>query len=191
MTDEIEENDESNLSMVSRFLLKDNIDIVNRSIWIEGTITHKNFIKFDKQLRLLEIVTKDPIRVYINTPGGDVYSMFAYIDRIRNSPNQIEMVGTGLIASAGVPILAAGHLRLATKYVQIMHHTASYSSNYNRLANNKGEYDHVSKLETKICRFLAENTEKNLSFWLSLGKHVDYYFDADKALELGLIDEII
>jgi ATP-dependent protease ClpP protease subunit len=38
---------------------------------------------------------------------------------------------------------------------------------------------------------MAETTKMPYSYWTSIGKHVDFYFDADKALEIGLLDEVI
>lgn len=182
--------EESNLEMVSKFLLKDNIDLIDRSVWIEGNITHRNFIKFSKQLRLLEITSKDPIKVFINSDGGDVYSMFAYIDRIQDSPNIIKTIGTGLVASAAVPILAAGTERYATVYASIMHHTASYATSFMRLPNAKVEHDQVVKLETRICKYLSEVTKKPASYWSTIGKHLDFYFDVNVAIELGLVEGV-
>ncbi len=42
-----------------------------------------------------------------------------------------------------------------------------------------------------MLQFLAERTTKPYSFWASTGKHVDHHFDAEQALEYGLIDEIL
>jgi len=189
MAEEFKE--ESQLDVLSRYLLKENIDIVGKGIWIEGPISHKNFIKFDKQLKLLECTTEEPLCVYINSGGGDVYSMFAFIDRIQSSSNHIITIGTGLVASAAVPILASGHKRTASRNLTIMHHTASTSYGYNRLPVLKNDIEHVNVLEIKICQFLANNSKKGLSFWTSKGKHTDFYFSAEEALSYGLIDEIV
>ncbi len=188
---EEEQEDVNTADTLIRYLLKDGIDIASKTISIEGTINHKASIRFDRQLKLLETMTEGQINVYVNSGGGDVYAMFAIIDRMECSPNQILTIGTGLVASAALPILAAGNIRMVTKNCTLMHHTASYSVGNSRMPTQKNELQHVTKLENRVCKYLTAKSQKPYNFWTATGKHLDYYFDADEAVEMGVVDEIL
>lgn len=66
----------------------------------------------------------NPITLLINSPGGDVNDGFAIIDIMETSRLPIQTIGTGVIASMGLLILATGERgrRVLTKNTQVMAH---------------------------------------------------------------------
>lgn len=184
------DNKVSWLEIKSRFLLKEAIDLTTKTLYIEGPISHKSYIRFDKQLKLLESLNDDPITIELNSGGGEEYAMFAYIDRISGCTLPITIRATGLVASAAIPILASGTHRIATPLTSFMHHTSSYSVGYSRLVGHDTELKHAKEVEARVNKFLAKKTLKPYSFWTTTGKHTDFFFDTDFAKEIGLIDEI-
>jgi ATP-dependent Clp protease protease subunit len=193
MTDEVTDN-ENTLNLIdlkTKFIIQHHVDIDVREMWIEGRIDNKSFIKFDKHLRLLETFNEEEVTVYINSMGGSVYSMFAFIDRIKSSTMKVHMIGTGVVASAAVLILAAGFTRKVTRYTSLMHHGASFELDNGKIHTQDNEIKHIKDLEVRACKFLASVTNKPYNFWTATGKHLDHYFDADTALEYGLVDEIL
>ena len=122
-----------------------------------------------------------------------MYASFAIIDRIRNSPNTIHTIGTGVIMSAGISILAAGDTRAATKYASFMHHGLSNGpgNSWENIATQEQNLKASKDLDRTRFRYLAERTKKPYSFWASAGKHVDHSFSAEEALEYGLIEKIL
>jgi len=185
-------SDDSQLSFnrFSSLVLRHSIDLVKREVNISGPISMRTLFKLDKQLKLLEIQA-DPITVVINTPGGDVEAALGIIDRLRNSSSEIHTIGTGIVMSAGVPILAAGISRKATKYARFMYHGPTMALGRDRIPNVDSEIKYVKELSRATDSFLAEVTGKPYTFWSGMGKHVDHYFGADMALEFNLIDEIL
>ena len=181
---------ELSFSRYSGLILRHNIDLVKREIAISGVISWKTLTKLDKQLKLLEIQA-DPITVIVNTSGGDIEATLGIIDRIRNSSNEITTVGTGIIMSAGIPILASGTHRKATQFARFMHHDGGIGLTFTRMASAESEVKYSKELNNIINKFLASRTNKPYSFWVTTGKHVDFYFTADEALTYGLIDEIL
>lgn len=179
------------LEVKGRFILRENIDIEQRVIHLNTSVTSKSVDKLIRSITFLEGIHDDPITLIINSPGGDVYSAFALIDKIKSSRCEVRTVGTGLVASAAIPILASGKVRRATKNVSMMYHEPSFNLPFDRLTTAETETKHVKQLGQKLNRFMAEHTTKSYSFWSGTGKHVDFYFDADKALEYGLIEEVI
>ncbi len=178
------------LDLKARFLLKDEIDLDNRLITINGGISLKSYIKFDKQLRLLENLHKDPITVIINSQGGSVYDGFAFVDRILKSRCEVNTHAMGLIASAALPIFVAGEMRSAGHLTSFMHHSPSYGVGHETIHNHAVELVHTKDLANRFNKFLASRTNKPYSFWSAVGKTSDFYFDAEKAIELGVLHEL-
>src|SRR5512147_2398735 len=61
--------------------------------------------------QLLYLSSEDPeapIQMYINSPGGMVYSGMAIYDTMQMIPNQITTVAVGMTASFGTVLLTAG-----------------------------------------------------------------------------------
>jgi ATP-dependent Clp protease protease subunit len=181
---------ELSFNRFSGLVLRHGIDLVKREVVISGAISMRTLSKLDKHLKLLEI-QEGAITVVINTPGGDVEAALGIVDRIRNSSNEINTIGTGIIMSAGIPILAAGRSRKATKYAKFMYHGPNFAMGRERIPNVDNEVKYVKDLDRSVNSFLAEATEKPYTFWSGMGKHVDNYFGADMALEYGLIHEIL
>jgi ATP-dependent Clp protease, protease subunit len=179
------------LETKGRFILKENIDLDQRTIQINTPISAKAADRFNRALTFLEGIHGDPINVVINSPGGSVYDAFAIIDRIQSSSCHITTIGTGFVASAAIPILASGNTRKVTRYTTLMYHEPSFNLPSERLSTAEVETKHVKQLSQRFNKFMAENSLKPYSFWVASGKHVDFYFDAEKALELGIIDEIV
>lgn len=179
------------LDIKARFVLKDEIDIENRVLLINGSISLKSYVKFDKQLRLLESIHTDPILVIINSPGGSVYDCFAFVDRMSNSTCIVNTQAMGLIASAALPIFVSGENRFTGKNTTFMHHPPSYASDFETVTNHGAELAHTKNLANRINKYLASKTKKPYSFWTSVGKNVDYYFDAEQAIEFGVAHDYI
>ena len=78
-----------------------------RSILLSGEINKESADRFIKDLLVLEAESSDPVKVFINSPGGDVDAGFAIYDMVRFVSCPVIMVGTGLIASAASLILLA------------------------------------------------------------------------------------
>ena len=177
-------------SRFSGLILKHNLDLVKRELTLTGVITWKAFQKLDKRLKLLEL-HEGEINLVVNTGGGDIETTLAIIDRIKNSPNIINTTGIGIVMSAGVPILASGAKRSVTKNCRFMYHGAGLAVPYNRMPNAENELKYIKELSGTLDKILATETNKPYSFWAGLGKHVDHYFNAEEAKDLGLVDEII
>ena len=73
-------------------------------------------------LHLDSLDKKKPINIYINTPGGGVYSGLAIYDIAKLISAPIRTVCIGMAASMGVPLMLMGTERCATKHSRIMIH---------------------------------------------------------------------
>ena len=76
----------------------------------------------DKNEETQKNFTREPIKIYINSYGGDVYDMWSLIDIIISSKTPIHTYCTGYAMSAGFIIFLAGHKRFVTKHATLMYH---------------------------------------------------------------------
>ena len=139
----------------------------------------------------------DPIEFLISTEGGLVSDMFSVYDVMRDVSKDCEIstFGVGKVMSAGVLLLAAGAKgkRRIGKHCRLMLHPIS-SGNYGQLHDLQNSYKeanilqeaYITELSELSCGKLSKKKIKSL-----FRKKVDTYFDAQQALEWGIVDEIV
>lgn len=138
---------------------------------------------------------KKPIEFYLNTYGGSAEDMFALYDimGIVKKDTEIHTIGVGKVMSAGVLLLAAGTpgKRKIGKHCRIMIHNVM-AVNHGMLPTLANELNAITKLQETYIETLVECTKltkKRLKKMLN--EKVNIYLDAEKAIKLGIVDEII
>ena len=104
--DEDEEKDEKNekggeIDPLAQKFLK------TRQILLSGEINKALAEKIIRQLLILEADSDEPIKIFIDSPGGDADAGYAIFDMIRFINAPVYTIGMGLVASAGSIILLA------------------------------------------------------------------------------------
>jgi len=166
-------------------LLKDRI------IFIKGPFHQDMADAVVAQLLFLE--SSDPeedIRMYINSPGGEINAMYAIFDTMQYVKCDIVTVGMGQCASAASFILAAGTKgkRHALPNTNIMIHELSTGAEGK--ANQIRNYvKHMEHLYEKMAKHYVGFTGQRLNK-VKKDMEIDYFMSADEAKEYGLIDEV-
>lgn len=134
---------------------------------------------------------REPIKIFINSGGGEVYDMWALIDIMLNSKTPIYTYCTGYAMSAAFKIFLAGHKRFATKHATFLYHQMNgwRSGKYQDLVEDRKEMDY---LQEQLENYVIERTKitKEELVDIRISKR-DVYIHSDKALELGIIEKII
>ena len=136
-----------------------------------------------------------PIKFYVSTFGGSAADMFAVYDAMRMAKEKCELhtYGMGKVMSAGVLLLAAGTKgqRRIGANCRIMLHSvlAGHHGSVHDLENEVQEVKFTQKLWTKALLKETNMTEAYLKRLMK--KKVNVYFDAEKAIELGIADIIV
>lgn len=133
-----------------------------------------------------------PIQLWINSPGGCVYSGRSIKDVIDYIDAKVDTIGTGMVASMGAYLLASGTgTRKATERCRIMVHSVSSSCG--------GTY-HDQKIDFKETEFLQDEIMQELSHFTNGKTNVeqmkkmcerDNYMSAQDALRHGFIDNVV
>ena len=134
---------------------------------------------------------KEPIKLIINSFGGELYSGLALIDTIDNSQTPIHTICHGAAMSMALVIFAAGHKRYASKYATFMYHEASYEAE-GKVIHHKQEIKETDRTD-KICdEYLMSKTKFTAKQLKDIkDKRAEWYFDVKVAMRYGLVDEIL
>lgn len=127
--------------------------------------------------------------VHITTQGGRVDDAFAMHDLLTTSGKKITTIGEGMVASSGTILLLSGTKRQLTKYSRVMIHNP-YGSVEGDADQLQKAADEMQRCEERIQGFYADKTgtpASKFDKWMKEEK----YMDADEALELGFVTEIL
>lgn len=162
-----------------------------RSILISGEIDKKMAEKVVSQLLLLEAENDDPIKVFIDSPGGDVDSAYAIFDMIRFVKPKVIMIAMGLAASAGALVLLAGDKENRFGFPNSHYLIHQPLSGIRGVATEiEIHAKEIEKTRQKINALIAKETGKSLA-QVEKDTDRDYWLSAEEALDYGLISKII
>lgn len=133
--------------------------------------------------------TEAPITLLVSSPGGDVYAGLGLIDVMRDLSCPVDTVGYGRVASMASIILACGRRRSAYPHTNILLHQLMTGTGVSQQTDISIAATHAAELRSKLDEILAERMNLNADEVHELTER-DCWCDVDRALELGVIDEI-
>jgi ATP-dependent Clp protease protease subunit len=162
-----------------------------RTILLSGEINKDLAEKTIRQLLLLENMGGDPIRIFIDSPGGDADAGYAIFDMIRFVKPPVWTIGMGLVASA------AAIIELASPKERRVGLPNSHYLIHQPLSGIRGVATDIEihareleKLRGKINRLIADETGSNLA-QVEKDTDRDYWMNAEEAVKYGLISKVI
>lgn len=178
------------------------IDTSERIFYISDDIDHSSIGKMcfnllfllqqdEKNEKEKRDFKREPISIYINSNGGDVYDMWGLIDIIEKSKTPIHTYCTGYAMSAAFLIFLSGHKRFAFRHSTFMYHQLYYHEfgRYKDAVEYRAEIDNTNKWfeeyvieRTKITQEYVDNVRD---------KKIDVYIHAEEALRLGIIESVM
>lgn len=144
--------------------------------------------------QLLFLASEDPerdINIYINSPGGVVYSGLAVYDTMQWVPSPVATICVGLAASMGSVLLAAGSdgRRAALPNSRIMLHQPLGGAQ-GQASDIEIQAREILWLKKRLYQILAHHTKKTLE-QLERDADRDYWLGTEEAKEYGIIDTIL
>ena len=162
-----------------------------RTIILSGEINKELAEKVIRQLLLLEADGDGPIKVFIDSPGGDADAGFAIYDMIRFIKPDVYTIGMGLVASAGALILLAApvnrRIGLPNSHYLIHQPLSGMRGVATEIEIHANE---LEKLRIKINKLISEETGLDIEK-VSKDTDRDYWMSADEALEYKLISQVV
>lgn len=166
--------------------------MADRIIFFGDEVTHDVANIVMAQLLYLNATnSEEPIKMYINTPGGSVTAGLGIYDMMNHIEAPVYTTCTAVAASMGATLLSSGEKghRTATKHSRIMIHElwGGYEGKFHDIRSNA---KFTETLHEDLCEILAKNTGKSIEEINEICKS-DYWMRASEALDFGLIDKIL
>lgn len=144
--------------------------------------------------QLLFLESEDPdkdINVYINSPGGDVYSGLAIYDTMQYIKPDVSTICVGLAASLGAVLLSAGTKgkRFALPNSRIMVHQPLGGAQ-GQAVDIEIHAREILRVRETLNRILSNHTGQPVER-IANDTDRDFFMSAEMALEYGLIDAIV
>jgi ATP-dependent Clp protease protease subunit len=167
-----------------------------RDAYLIGDIEKENARAFIEKLRELANDNRKPITVFVNSAGGNVTDGLALHDVIRHLVSigiEVTIVVPGMAYSMGSVVLQAASpgKRLSYPHSWIMIHEPAKWAGWQSTTAAAQHLDRLKQMQSQIYRIMADRSGKPLKQIIRDTKRVDFYLDAWKAKEYGLIDEVL
>ncbi len=144
--------------------------------------------------QLLFLNREDPdreIQMYINSPGGVIYSGLAIYDTMQMVPNPISTVAVGVTASFGTVLLAAG--AKGRRYAlpnSTIHLHQPLGGAQGQATDIEIQAKQILRLKTRLNEIMAKHTGQPIEI-IERDTDRDFYLEPQQAVEYGLVDQIL
>jgi ATP-dependent Clp protease, protease subunit len=167
-----------------------------RDIYLIGDIEKDTARGVIERLRELANDNARPITLYINSAGGNVTDGLAIHDAVREIVSrgiEVTIVVQGMAYSMGSVVLqaASNGRRLSYPHSWIMIHEPAKWAGWQSTSAAAQHLDRLKQMQAQIYQILATRSRKPLQKIIRDTKRTDFYLDATKALDYGLIDGIV
>lgn len=184
-----------NLMLPDPYLYGYWLDKDDRTFWIEGEINDNTFeivkeiIRINKTDAPVAPEDRIPIKIYINSYGGDLSVCYAIIDAIVGSKTKVITLNAALAYSAAALIWMAGHERLAFPHCNALIHegSASFSGTHSEIEEAQKSYN---RMVTDMRDYVLAHTKIDAKMFSKNAKR-DWYVTAQESIELGICDKIV
>ncbi len=167
-----------------------------RDVYLIGDIEKDNARSTIERLRELASDSSRPITLYINSAGGNVTDGLAIHDAIRHLVSrgvEVTIIVQGMAYSMGSIVLQAASdgRRLAFPHSWIMIHEPAKWAGWQSTTAAAQHLERLKQMQDQIYRILSARSGKPLRQIIRDTKRTDFYLDAQRALDYGLIDSVV
>jgi len=183
------------IDAVKAILRKEQSDRL-RDVYLIGDIEKDTARAVIERLRELANDSDRPITLYINSAGGNVTDGLAIHDVIRQIVHRgtdVTIIVQGMAYSMGSVVLqaASNGRRLTLPHSWIMIHEPAKWAGWQSTSAAAQHLDRLKQMQAQIYEILAKRSGRPLQKIIRDTKRTDFYLDARKALDYGLIDGIL
>jgi ATP-dependent Clp protease protease subunit len=167
-----------------------------RDVYLVGDIEKDTARVAIERLRELAAENRRPITLYINSAGGNVTDGLALHDSVRHIVSrgiEVTIIVQGMAYSMGSIVLQAASTgrRFAFPHSWIMIHEPAKWAGWQSTTAAAQHLERLKQMQDQIYNILSSRSGKPLRQIIRDTKRVDFYLDAHKALDYGLIDAVV
>lgn len=132
-----------------------------------------------------------PIQMYINSPGGAIYSGMAIYDTMQMIPNPVSTLAVGVTASFGTVLLTAGTKgqRYALPNATIHMHQPMGGAT-GQATEIEIQAREILRLKSRLSEIMSLHTGQTLEV-IENDTERDFYMTAEQAVKYGLVDQVM
>ncbi len=177
--------------MDSNSLHPSNILYENRILFLFGEVNQEMAATIIPLLLVMGSTSKEPIKLYINSPGGEISSGLAIYDTMKFIKVPIHTICIGRAASMAAWLLCAGTKghRYASENAQIMIHQGRTVMG-GTFSDLKISMDEFTRTQNKMVQIFARHTGQDHQA-INEAIERDRWMSADEAKEFGIIDQVV
>ncbi len=144
--------------------------------------------------QLLHLESEDPekdINLYINSPGGDITSLFAIYDTMQYIRPDVSTIVMGQAASAAAVLVLAGAKgkRYALPHSRVLLHQPHGQAG-GQAVDIEIQAREIIRYRKLLDQLIAQHTGQSLER-VSKDTDRDFILTAEEAVEYGVVDEVI
>ena len=165
----------------------------SRTVVISQQVDAELTAKVLSQLVLLEQEGhEEPVTVFINSPGGEIFSGFAIFDMLNFIACPVTTIVTGFAASMGsiLSMAADKGRRFAMPQAKIMIHQPLLMGYQGRASECEIQAREILKTRDHLVKLYSEKTGKSKEE-IKKALDRDNWFTAEEALDYGLLDKVV
>jgi ATP-dependent Clp protease protease subunit len=175
------------------------VEFTHNRIYFYSGVTRRKVLALNKGIFNLNIsmlsktgplgYEPPPIKLHINSYGGSVFAGLAAVDYIKNSKVPVHTVIDGCAASAATLMSCVAERRYMHKNACMLVHQLS-GMMWGKFQEMQDDMENSEMLMKKIKNIYREHTKIPKKELDNILKH-DLWWEAEKCLEYGLVDELI
>lgn len=167
--------------------------LILRTVYLTGNIDDGNIDKLIRDISILNGLDQEkPIKIKINSPGGNVYAGLRLHSVLNEITAPIHTVCDGMAMSMAAVILVLGDHRIANQGCHYMIHPPSSmgSDGVSTPTSYVQKTDHLLGIQDILIRILSENSGLSEADIRSMFEFETFY-TAEELVELGFADEAV
>lgn len=145
--------------------------------------------KWNDEDRGLPSEDRKPIKIFINSDGGDVATILHIIDMIHLSKTPVYTIGMGRVYSAGGYLLMAGHKRYIFPHTSCLIHDGS-SGTIGSIGKMLDNLEFTKELEKRVKQYVLSSTRITEEMY-DQNYRRDWFLFSEEMIELGIADEVV
>lgn len=191
------DDSDANLQLADPSLVNFYKDLENRTYWIDSEICDctldliQYILRWNREDKGKLYSERTPIRIYIDSPGGDLEVARTIIEIFNISKTPIYVYSFGVCASAASMIFLSGNKRYALPNTTFVFHKGSVTGvggDFQQVQSFMKDYEQQIQ---ELVNYYKEKTTYSPEVIEEKLNQGDWYVKVSEALENGVVDEIV
>lgn len=154
----------------------------------------KYILRWNAEDKDIPVENRKPIKIFIDSPGGDLQACMTFIDILKMSKTPIHLICmSGAYSAAGLIFMCKSDnvVRKILPRAKVLVHQGTISTGQALQTNQfLDTAEHVKKEEANIKRYILENTNIDDKLYNRKKKN-EWMLSSEECLKLGVCDEIV